>query len=84
MTRPARFLLRGRGQAVAMADLRQIGQAGLKGWRAKVGDVVASPVAKRSPLGEDDVRAAVGAVFFALATVYVIRTAATLVRELRG
>jgi hypothetical protein len=66
-----------------MADLKQVGQAGLKGWRAKVGDAVAPPVAKRSPLGEDDVRAAVGAVFFALAAVYVIRTAATLVRGLR-
>jgi hypothetical protein len=67
-----------------MADLKQMGQAGLKGWRAKVGDALAPPVAKRSPLAEDDVRAAVGALFFALAAVYVIRTAATLVRELRG
>jgi hypothetical protein len=66
-----------------MADMKRMGQAGLLGWRAKVGDVVAQPVAKRSPLGEDDVRAAVGALFFALATVYVLRTAATLVRELR-
>ena len=66
-----------------MTDLKQFGQAGLKGWRAKVGDAVAPPVAKRSPLGEDDVRAAVGAVFFVLAAVYVIRTAATVVRGLR-
>ena len=66
-----------------MADMKRMGQAGLLGWRAKVGDVVAQPVAKRSPLGEDDVRAAVGAVFFVLAAVYVIRTAATLIRGLR-
>jgi hypothetical protein len=66
-----------------MADLTRVGQAGLKGWRAKVGDVVAQPVAQRSPLDEDQVRAAVGAFFLVLATVYVVRSAATLVRQLR-
>jgi hypothetical protein len=69
---------------MTMADLTRVGHAGLKGWRAKVGDVVAGPVASRSPLSEDQVRAAIGALFFALATVYVARTAATLVREARG
>jgi hypothetical protein len=67
-----------------MPELTQVGQAGLKGWRAKVGDAVAPPVAKRSPLKEDQVRAAVGGLFFVLATVYVVRTVTTLVRDLRG
>jgi hypothetical protein len=67
-----------------MADLTRLGKAGLKGWRQKVGDLVAPRVARRAPLGEDQVRAAVGGLFLALATVYVIRSAATLVRELRG
>ena len=67
-----------------MPELTQVGQAGLKGWRAKVGDAVAAPVAKRSPLEEDQVRAAVGGLFFVLATVYVVRTVATLVRGARG
>jgi len=67
-----------------MADITRVGQAGLQGWRAKVGDAVAPPVAKRSPLGEDQIRAAVGGLFFVLATVYVVKTAATVIRELRG
>ena len=33
---------------------------------------------------EDQVRAAVGGLFFVLATLYVAKTAAALVRELRG
>lgn len=49
-----------------------VGTAALKGWRSKVADVVATPVAKRSPLSEDQVRAVVGAAFFVLAAVYVV------------
>jgi hypothetical protein len=67
-----------------MADFTRVGQAGLQGWRAKVGDAVASPVAQRAPFSEEQVRAAVGAVFFALATMYVVKTARTVVAELRG
>jgi len=51
-----------------------IGKPGLKGWRAKAADAVATPVARRSSLSDDQVRAAVGAVFFALAVVYVVGT----------
>jgi hypothetical protein len=66
-----------------VADVTQLGQAGLKGWRAKVGDTVADPVAKRTPLSADQTRALVGGVFFLLAVVYVVRTIATATRELR-
>ena len=66
-----------------MADVTQLGQAGLKGWRAKVGDTVADPVAKRTPQSADQTRALVGGVFFLLAVVYVVRTIATAARELR-
>jgi hypothetical protein len=59
-------------------DAKSIGRAGLQGWRAKVADVVAQPVAKRSPLADDDVRAVVGALFLVLSIVYV----ATAIRRI--
>lgn len=52
-------------------DRKQIGQAGLRGWRQKVADATAAPVAQRSPLSEDQVRAVIGAAFLALSLVYV-------------
>ena len=51
-----------------------MGKAGLKGWRAKVADAVADPVAKHSPLSDDQVRAVLGAAFFALSALYVFGT----------
>ena len=55
-------------------DAVAAGKAGLQGWRAKVGDAVAGPVARRSGLSDDQVRAAVGAAFFALSMAYVVGT----------
>ena len=55
-------------------DAVTAGKAGLQGWRAKVGDAVAGPVSQRSPLTDDQVRAAVGGVFFLLSVVYVVGT----------
>ena len=66
-----------------MPSATELASAGLKGWRAKVGDVVAEPVAKRTPLDDDQVRAAVGALFFTLALVYVVRTLADASRRVR-
>ena len=66
-----------------MPSATELGTTGLKGWRAKVGDVVAEPVAKRTPLDDDQVRAAVGALFFVLAFVYVVRTLADASRRVR-
>ena len=54
--------------------------AGLRGWRKSVANAVATPVAKRSPLGEDQVRAAVGALFLVLSVLYVFGA----VKELLG
>lgn len=48
-----------------------IGTAALKGWREKVADTVATPVAKRSAFSEDQVRAVIGVVFLALSLLYV-------------
>ena len=55
-------------------DAVAAGKAGLQGWRAKVGDAVAGPVAQRSPLTDEQVRAAIGGVFFVLSLVYVVGT----------
>jgi hypothetical protein len=67
-----------------MADVTRLGQAGLMGWREKVGDTVAEPVAKRTPLSADQTRALVGGIFFVLSLVYVVRTLATAAREVRN
>jgi hypothetical protein len=66
-----------------MASVTRIGTAGLQGWRGKVGDAVAEPVAQRTPLGREQVRALVGALFFALSVMYVVKTLSTASRELR-
>ncbi|MEU2350931.1 hypothetical protein [Modestobacter sp. NPDC049651] len=55
-------------------DVRAVGQAGLAGWRAKVADAVAAPVSQRSGVDAEQVRAAVGALFFVLSVVYVVGT----------
>ena len=58
-----------------------IGESGLKGWRAKVADVVAPPVAKRSSLREDQIRAVIGMTFLVLSIVYVVGAIRDMVAE---
>ena len=67
-----------------MQDVTTIGQAGLQGWREKAADAVAPRVAKRAPVGDDQVRAAVGALFFVLSVMYVVKTLTAVSREVRG
>ena len=55
-------------------DPVSVGKAGLQGWRVKVADAVAKPVSKHSAFSDDQVRAAFGAVFFALSLAYVLST----------
>jgi len=66
-----------------MATATDMGQAGLQGWREKVADVVSEPVAKRAPLEEDQVRAAIGALFFVLSVMYVFKTISDVTRQAR-
>jgi hypothetical protein len=66
-----------------MATATQLGQTGLQGWREKVADGVSKPVAKRAPLEEDQVRAIVGAAFFVLAVIYVVKTITAATRQAR-
>ena len=61
----------------------QIGTAALQGWRVKAADAVAEPLARRTPLETEQVRAALGAVFFALAVSYVIKTVLAVKGEVR-
>jgi hypothetical protein len=66
-----------------MATATQLGQTGLQGWREKVADGFSKPVAKRAPLEEDQVRAIVGAAFFVLAVIYVVKTITAATRQAR-
>ena len=66
-----------------MASAIQIGTAGLQGWRSKVGDVVAEPLAQRTPLASDQIRAGLGALFFALSVMYVVKTLTAAAGQLR-
>ena len=61
-----------------MTTAIRAGEAGLQGWREKVADGIAKPVAGRTGLSEEQVRALVGAAFLILGVVYV----ATAVKEL--
>ena len=62
-------------------DAVAAGKAGLQGWRAKVGDAVAGPVAQRSPFTDDQVRAVIGGLFFALSVVYVAGTIRRILQD---
>lgn len=53
---------------------KEAGKAGLAGWRETVADKAAPPVAARTPLDEDSIRAAIGGLFFVLSVVYVVGT----------
>ena len=52
----------------------ELGQTALVGWREKAAAGVAGPVSERTRLADEQVRALVGALFFALALYYVIGT----------
>ena len=56
--------------------VQELGHGALQGWRGKVAERVATPVAKRTPLREEWIRAGIGLLFLALAIRYVIRTIA--------
>ena len=66
-----------------MATATELGQTGLQGWRQKVADGVSQPVANRAPLDEDQVRAVIGAVFFVLSVIYVVKTISAATRQAR-
>ena len=67
-----------------MPTATQLGQTGLQGWREKVADGIAEPVAERVPLSAEQVRAALGALFFVLSVIYVVKTVSAATREARA
>ena len=73
----------GKDQETDMANATRLGQTGLQGWREKVADGISQPVANRAPLDEDQVRAIVGAAFFVLAVLYVVKTISAATRQAR-
>ena len=66
-----------------MTTATELGQTGLQGWREKVADGISRPVAKRAPVEEDQVRAVIGAAFFALAVLYLVKTISAATRQAR-
>lgn len=58
-------------------DAVKLGQAGLVGWRRKVGERIAEPVSRRTRLDFDQVLALVGVIFVAITIRRVIRMART-------
>jgi hypothetical protein len=67
-----------------MPSTTEMGQAALPTWRGAIANRVAPPAAKRTPLSEDQARAAIGAAFFAVATFYVVSTLVRMIRTARG
>jgi hypothetical protein len=67
-----------------MPSTIEIGQAALPTWRGAIADRVAPPAAKRTPMSEDQVRAAIGAAFFAVATFYVVTSIGRMIRTARS
>ena len=55
-------------------SVKEVGKAGLAGWRETVADKAAPPLAARTPADEDTLRAAIGALFFVLSVFYVVST----------
>jgi hypothetical protein len=66
-----------------METATRAGQAGLQGWREKVADTVAEPVAKRTRLDEEQVRALIGGAFLILAVIYVANAVRALAKQSR-
>jgi hypothetical protein len=52
----------------------ELGQTALVGWREKAAAGVAGPASERTGLADEQVRALIGALFFALAVYYVVGT----------
>jgi hypothetical protein len=66
-----------------MPTATELGQTGLQGWREKVADGLAEPVAQRAPLDAEQVRATLGALFFVLSLIYVVKTVRAAARQAR-
>lgn len=62
-------------------DASRYADAGLHGWKARVGEGVAERVSSRTRLTRDQVKLFVGALFFLLSLRYVVKTVAAVARR---
>ena len=60
---------------------RNVGEAGLQGWRGRVADRVAPAIARRTSLEADQVSRAIGGLFLALAMLYLVKATRALARR---
>jgi hypothetical protein len=66
-----------------MATATRLGQAGLQRWREKVADGIAEPLARHLLRVQRCARALLGAVFFVLSVLFIVKTVAAATRETR-
>jgi hypothetical protein len=67
-----------------MARPEHFGHAALVGWRKALADRVAPRAAEKAPLSEQQARAVIGGLFFALSLFYVTSTVKRMVQTARG
>ena len=60
---------------------KDVGLAGLRGWRSSVAGAVATPVSRRSSLDEDQIKSVIGAVFLILSILYIVGAVKDLVAD---
>lgn len=64
--------------------LHEFGHDGLTGWRTSLADRVAPPAARRGPVSEDQIRGAIGALFYVLSAYYVFSTTWKMLQRAKG
>ena len=63
--------------------IEHLGQEALAGWRGTLADKVAPKASDVAPPTEEQIRAAIGALFYALSVYYVIATTIKMVKRAR-
>jgi hypothetical protein len=66
---------------VRSVDTTKYADAGLHGWKAKVGEGVAERVSSRTRLSRDQVKLVLGTAFFLLSLKYVVKTVVEIARR---
>ena len=69
---------------MAQVNLTEMGKVGLNGWKGKVGERVAEPVAQRTRFTEDQVKAILGGMFLALSAWQFLKLVRRVVAAGRG
>lgn len=64
-----------------VVDARELGEAGLQGWRGRVAERVAPAVSRHTSLDDDQVRRAIGGLFLVLALKYLVKAGRELARR---